>query len=594
MSTTKEIELKNLRPGHEFPGASINARKTDPTAGVDSMANSIGRKGVLESVLVVASPKDDGLFYVANGNRRLFGLRKLLKEKKTIRGQKFGDDLLVAAIVSPETDPVKALELSLETAQEHVALHPVDQFEVFAQCLDRGDPPEKIAADRALPLKAVKQRLALAKLSPVIRDAWRSGKINAETAEAYAVSAHHSQQEKLFKRGGWEATNAHQIRRHMIGDEQESARLMKFVGEAAYKAAGGAIREDLFGTQKGAKGFADFGLLQRLANDKLKEKAKEFEGKGWGWAAVLDDLPGAARFEWPTKQHPTAEEKKKLGVILSLTYTGTVEIKTGVVKPGVRGIDTADKTKGKKGKPKQEGLISNSLAQRLSEALTFAARDAIVHEPELAFSLALAALTNNSFDNGPVEIKATGLGAKHGGKYNPDAIEEEEDPDETTFAQVLPDVVKLATKDKIATLARIVGRSFNFQTQSAERLPLDEPEVVAIVKAMDPKRLHNAIREKLDAEDYFASVSGAMRLQAIREMAPPVEAAAAKMKKPGQVAAAVEAYASCKTWLPPELRGPGYAGPKAKPAAPPPKAKGGKKKPAAKKVAKKAAKKKAR
>lgn len=541
MQSIQNLSLAALRFGHELPGASINARQAGRTDGLGELAASIKAEGVLNS-LHAFQDKDAaeaGLYYIDDGNRRLAALQLLVKSKDIAK------DALIPVIVYKGENHLDALRKSLAAASTSVPVHPVDQFETFALLLEKGDTPEKIAAHYALPVKVVKQRLALGQLSPVIRKAWRDGKIDAEAAQAYTASPHHGAQEKLWKRNNWESKNAHQIRHALVGSDQENKKLLKFVGEDAYKAAGGKLIEDLFAEKDTAK-IADFGLLDRLAGEKLKAEAAKYVEKGWGWAAPASELPNEAQHMWPRKSSPTAEEKAKLGVILSLGYEGGLDVKTGVIKPGVKGIKPSDGGPlAKAPKKKVEGALSNSLAQRLSEQLTYGAGHAMAGgSGELALAFALAALAST---DGPICLEERGLMT----------IREEKGG----FDQALPGMLKLSLKDKLATLARIVGAAFDFQILSAERSPFDAAGAQAVLKQMDGKVLAVSLRGCFDRDNYFESVSGSRRIEAIKEMAPDQESAVAKMKKAGQIAACVSAFNKSPTWLPPELRTVHYAGP---------------------------------
>jgi ParB family chromosome partitioning protein len=551
------ITLNALRPGHEFPGASINARSVGRAEDIKSLAASIENEGLLQSLLAVQAKDDAEHYYIADGNRRLAALQLLVKVKKIAK------DWLVPVIVSDATDPETALRKSVTAGIQHVPLHAADQVENFTKCIKAGEKPEDIAERNQLPVKLVKQRIALGTLSPVILKAWRDGKIRIEDAQAYASSTSHAAQEKHFKKGGYEIRNPHSIRRAMIGDEHEIKKLLTFVGEAAYKKAGGALVEDLFGQTEG-KHFADFALLQKLTSEKMREKAAEYVKAGWGWAAYEDDLPDDAALNWPAKSKPTKEEKAKLGVILEFDWNGKVEVTTGVIKPGVKGVKSDDGEGAPKDKTKKKtpGQISDALARELSETLTYGAGEAMARDNgETALAVAIAALASSGHmqyshyrgDGAAVQLIETGLAKVRASRSNNRA-----------FTSELAVALKLPLKDKLKTLAGIVGKAFDFQTHSANRPPLKDKSVLAVIETIDGKALNEAVRAKFQPDEYFGRISGALRLQAIREMAPDQESAVAKMKKGGQVMAAIAAFRKSTNWLPPELRTVHYAGPKAK------------------------------
>lgn len=61
------------------------------------------------------------------------------------------------------------------------------------------------------------------------------------------------------------------------------SRLVRFVGLAAYEAADGYVRRDLFSDDEHAGYIADADLLQRLAAQKLDAAAETVRAEGWGW-----------------------------------------------------------------------------------------------------------------------------------------------------------------------------------------------------------------------------------------------------------------------------------------------------------------------
>ena len=61
-----------------------------------------------------------------------------------------------------------------------------------------GIPPERIAAQHGVPLRRVKQRLAIAALPEKIVQALRSGSIGVEQAQAYTLGSDPKQVLKLF------------------------------------------------------------------------------------------------------------------------------------------------------------------------------------------------------------------------------------------------------------------------------------------------------------------------------------------------------------------------------------------------------------
>jgi len=77
-------------------------------------------------------------------------------------------------------------------------MHPADQFEAFRELIDGGSTPADIAARFGISEVAVKKRLKLARVSPVVFEAYRSGDLTLEQVQAFAVSDDHAAQERTL------------------------------------------------------------------------------------------------------------------------------------------------------------------------------------------------------------------------------------------------------------------------------------------------------------------------------------------------------------------------------------------------------------
>src|SRR5258708_14229875 len=105
--------------------------------------------------------------------------------------------------------------------------------------------------------------------------------------------ADHARQEQV-----WESVNksgedeAYQIRRLLTERGVRAAdKRARFVGLAAYEAAGGNVLRDLF-EEDGGGWLEDVALLERLVADKLRTEAETVAAEGWKW------IEGAATFPY--------------------------------------------------------------------------------------------------------------------------------------------------------------------------------------------------------------------------------------------------------------------------------------------------------
>jgi ParB family chromosome partitioning protein len=121
----------------------------------------------------------------------------------------------------------------------------------------------------------VAQQARLGQLHPPIFAAYSAGKIDVEQARAFAATEEVTLQaqawEYFARRQNWDR-QPHQIRAfYKVGDHQ-LAKLLRLVGEDAYRAAGGHFELDLFAGDQDHRGrVADEALLQRLAEQALDD-----------------------------------------------------------------------------------------------------------------------------------------------------------------------------------------------------------------------------------------------------------------------------------------------------------------------------------
>src|ERR1700722_5987803 len=174
-----DVPLNRLKFGQE-DGAGINARVAGRLDGIEALAANLHANGQIEDLIV--KKFDDEFYSVSNGNRRLAAFHMIYGAES---GKLIGCTL-------HDVDNKKAFEYSLTTAVTAQQLHPVDQYEGFAKLRDEEDKTEdEIARQYGLTEKEVRQALALGRLSPKIRDAWRKDEVRAETAQAFTLAKDH-------------------------------------------------------------------------------------------------------------------------------------------------------------------------------------------------------------------------------------------------------------------------------------------------------------------------------------------------------------------------------------------------------------------
>ena len=170
-SETRLIPLNKLRVDER----NVRSASDDPArvqADAELVA-SIRAHGLLENLVVV--PRGKTQFGVAAGARRLRALKALAS-----------DDAI------PKDHPVPCLVVGKDAATEsslaenavRVAMHPADQVVAFSKLVRDGATTEQIAARFGVAERTVQKRVRLGGLPGEIIDAYREGRINADTATA--------------------------------------------------------------------------------------------------------------------------------------------------------------------------------------------------------------------------------------------------------------------------------------------------------------------------------------------------------------------------------------------------------------------------
>lgn len=551
----------------------INARgKTKE--GIDDLAASIAAKGLIQPLAV--RPADNGKFEVIDGRRRYMALAKLVKDGS----MKKADG--VPVLERNETDS-EALETSLLANTQRLPMHEVEQHEVFKRLTDQGMSEADIASRFAISAKTVRQHLALGDLAPAIRKAWKEGKIDADTAKAFTSHDDHAVQAELYERlrkqnGG--RFGSFQVRAALADKKQLASECeeLTYVGEEAYRAAGGRISESLFDEDNYVE---DLPLVRKLARDKLEVEVKRLLGEGWGWAVaqfhydqqvrpwqcdyIDDDLPEDDDIPY------SAEQKAASGVIVELDGNGEVEYFFGLMKKTGASVssplpsddeedgfedagdeldddDADDASAIDEGAADDELKISASLMRTVSESLTVATAAALERLPETALRAAVAALMSSGHSM-PVKMHSSGWPAS-------DALKTT-----TQFASVFKALEGAPVAELLQRLGTLVAQSLDLRNFNGAPPNNDD---AALIAAIDGNSFSLEARKAFNATDYFARASKTVALAAIEEireagmaqsLAP--EDVLADMKKSELAEAATDA-ALASGWLPPELRHPAY------------------------------------
>ena len=541
-----------------------NVRKTG-RGEEPKFAASIRARGVLEPLLVRKSPKGD-TYLIVNGGERFTALHHLLKKGENAGGVVVNENFPVKVEIADQHDG-DARATSLATNLIRSDMHPVDEFEAFAELIKDGGTLDDLAKEYARTVPQIRQALCLAAIAPEIRKAWRDGEIDGEAAEAYAQTKDLEHQARIFKKlpknrrdEEWAITEE-----IMGGRDNKISTLLKFVGQKKYESAGHHVNPSLFtevDERDGTK-VDNVPALKAMASAKLAAEIDKLKKDGWGWVVEKDHAPKDLYAWRRVTGNLTKEQKANAGCTVDVNWQGQLEVAKGYVKPGasVKVEKTAaEKAAARKAGPAKPATISAALTTRLSESLTRATASIVAEEcdPDMVLRLAVAGIMcSGAFSESPVCLESKGMSGS-----DDDEIEGHDFPAE------LKRVGKMARPALQKLFAKMIGGALDLKCYSPERMlvesegEVEDDGVAALVHFVPPKQLQAALTKEFDANDYFENSPGAMALAALRDVGvEPLKNA----KKAALVKQAVDA-AKKSGWLPPQLRTAGYAGPKAKAA----------------------------
>jgi ParB family chromosome partitioning protein len=292
MTNIQKITLASSRdiPFQNLVLSQANVRRVKAGVSVDELAESIARRGLIQSLHVRPVIGEDGAetgkFEVPAGGRRYRALELLVKQKRLAKSAP------VPCIVSAADDSVLIDEVSLAENIERAPLHPLDQFRAFHAMREKGMTEEAIAAAFFVDVKVVKQRLRLVTVAPVLLEVYAADEMTLEQLMAFTISSDHARQTQVWEavKNSW-SKEPYQIRRMLTETAvRASDKRVRFLEIAAYEAAGGYVLRDLFQQDDGGW-LQDPVLLERLVGDKLKAEAETIAAEGWIWIEVAVGFP---------------------------------------------------------------------------------------------------------------------------------------------------------------------------------------------------------------------------------------------------------------------------------------------------------------
>ncbi|WP_119309743.1 ParB/RepB/Spo0J family partition protein [Cohaesibacter haloalkalitolerans] len=294
----------------------INPRQDVDAADIEALAQSIKACGLLQNLIGI---KEGDTIGIVAGGRRFRALTHLLET----------NDILASFPVPVRIadDEEQALEWANTENNARKDLNPVEEIKAYGTMAQKGFTSEKIAIAFAQTVRHVKGRLKLANLAPCILEALTKGEITLDTAAAYTVCDDQERQADIFESlsHSWGGDNARTIKRLLMEEANTATdRRARLVGREAYEAAGGKVREDLFGEEVY---FLDSDILERLTREALEAERQTLLAEGWKWVEVGEDMMSydeRAKFDrlYPTPFSLSEETQRRFDALMVLYNEG--------------------------------------------------------------------------------------------------------------------------------------------------------------------------------------------------------------------------------------------------------------------------------
>ncbi|HMP06708.1 MAG TPA: ParB/RepB/Spo0J family partition protein, partial [Lacipirellulaceae bacterium] len=296
--TQIEVPLSKLVPGKRNPRRVKPAREAH-----QRLVALIRSQGLLQPLVVRPADGQSGQYVVIAGNRRLAALKEVHKGN--------GDPKIACVLKDVGDAAADALSLGENFGRE--AMHPLDEAEAFARLATHdGKDADAIASEFGVTARYVRQRMKLAELTADVKAAYRDGRLDTATAEAFA-SVPPVRQNSVWQEvngRGPHALHAQHVRNVIAGEWIDAKHALFDVQTLPAS----AVSQDLFGDQV---------LIERSAFAEAQTRALEAERTKLtddGWREVVvsryDDASDRLRaMEMPEREYDAdaAAKLTKLG-----------------------------------------------------------------------------------------------------------------------------------------------------------------------------------------------------------------------------------------------------------------------------------------
>lgn len=246
----------------------LNVRTVRPEAEDDAeLEASILAEGLLNPIVVHPLAGDPPRWGAVAGGRRYRAIAALVA-----RGD-LSPDWPVRVVIHEGLADAELIELSIAENLIRRDLRDHELFAAVARARAEGHDAETIARRLGQDdVDRVRRWARLGELAPPVFAAFVAGRLDIGHAKAFAATADTALQAAVFARleaeGGYIDTR--RIHAALKVGDREQARMLTFVGEAVYRAAGGSFELDLFSDIEADRGrVTDPDLLARLVEEKM-------------------------------------------------------------------------------------------------------------------------------------------------------------------------------------------------------------------------------------------------------------------------------------------------------------------------------------
>ena len=284
MTKQSQITATEARfPLERLTLSAMNPRQDVPKSDVIELATSIWTAGLIQNLSGLAD--DTGGAEIVAGGRRLRALIYLATQHPDMAETR---PKLASPLVNLAPDRITAEAWATTENIARRALHPAEEIRAYGKMEQSGATPAAIARAFAVTEKHVYRRLALAHLPAPVLDALQADEISLSNAAAFTIGDDQKRSLEVLEQVRGESVSDHNIKRMLKPDAVRGTdRRAIWVGEDAYKAAGGRIGGDLFAEETL---FDDPETLDTLFRDKLDTAAlAHMDDQGWKWAEISTD-----------------------------------------------------------------------------------------------------------------------------------------------------------------------------------------------------------------------------------------------------------------------------------------------------------------